>query len=76
MDALKRASGDVEATNLAMKRILATLMEGNAEHALAQENAVMATSDLALVAQTATVAVVDFRRLMEEVGFNVVSPGR
>jgi hypothetical protein len=59
-----------------MKRILASLMEGNAEHALARENAVMATSGLTVVAQSATGAVVEFRRLMEEVGFNVVSPER
>jgi len=73
MEALRKASGDVEATNSAMKRILTSLMEGNAEHALAQENAITATSGLALAAQSATGAVVDFRRLMEEVGFNVVS---
>jgi hypothetical protein len=73
MDSLRKASGDVEATNLAMKRILASLIEGNAEHALAQQNAVVAASSLALVSQSATVAVADFRQLMEEVGFNVVS---
>jgi hypothetical protein len=48
-------------------------MEGNSEHALAQENAKEATSGLALVAQSATGAVSDLLRLMEEVGFNVVS---
>ena len=48
-------------------------MVGNAEHALAQENAILATSGLALVAQSATAAVVDFRQLMEEAGFNVAS---
>ena len=73
MDSLRKASGNVNATNSAMKRILASLMEGNAEHALAQENAIVATSGLALVAQSATGAVVDLRRLMGEVGFNVVS---
>jgi hypothetical protein len=56
-----------------MKRILTSMMEGNAEHALAQESAIVATSGLALVAQSATGAVMDFRRLVEEVGFNVVS---
>lgn len=73
MNALKKASGDVESTNLAMNRILTSLMEGNAEHALAQENAAMATSGLALVAQSATLAIVDIRRLIEGLGFNVVS---
>jgi hypothetical protein len=72
MESLRKASRDVEATNSAMKRILISLMEGNAEHALAQENAIVATSGLALVARSATDAVVDFRRLMEEVGLNVV----
>lgn len=73
MDSLRKASEDVDATNSAMKRILTSLMKGNAEHALAQENAMVATSGLALVAQSATSAAVDFRRLMDEVGFNVVS---
>jgi hypothetical protein len=73
MDSLRKASGDVDATNSAVKRILTSLMEGNAEHALVQENAKIATSGLALVAQNATGAVVDFLRLMEEVGSNVVS---
>lgn len=73
MNVLRKSSNEVEATSLAMKRILKNLMEGNAEHALAQEKAVMATSGLALAAQNAIVAVVDFRRLMDEVGSNVVS---
>jgi hypothetical protein len=72
MESHRKASRDVEATNSAMKRILISLMEGNAEHALAQENAIIATSGLAIVARSATDAVVDLRRLMEEVGFNVV----
>jgi hypothetical protein len=73
IDALRKASGDVEGISLAMKRILTSLIEGNAKHALAQENAVVAASNLALVAQSASTAVLDFRRLMEEVGFNAVS---
>ncbi len=76
MESLRKASGDVEATNSAMKRILTSLMEGNAEHALAQENAKVATSSLELVAQSATGAILDFRQLMDEVGFNVVCPRR
>jgi hypothetical protein len=73
MESIRQASEDVNASNLAVKRILTSLMEGNAEHALAQEKAIVATSGLALVAEGATEAVVNFRQLMEEVGFNVVS---
>jgi hypothetical protein len=69
MDAMKSASGNLEATNVAMRAILKIMMEGNAEHALAQQQAIVATSDLAIVSQN---TVVDFRQLMADVGFNLV----
>jgi len=73
MDSLRKASVDIDTTNSAVKRILKSLMEGNAEHALAQENAKLATSGLTLVTQSATGAIVGFLRFVEEVGCNVVS---
>jgi len=73
MEALRSASDNIEATNLAMLRILNSLVEGNAEHAHAQQDAVAAASDLAIIARNANVAVLDFRQLMLEVNFNVVS---
>jgi hypothetical protein len=69
MEALKSASGNVEATNIALTKILNSLMQGNAEHALAQQTAVAATSDLAVIAQNTNDA---FRQLMMEVNYNVV----
>ena len=58
---------------MAVIRILKSLIEANAEHALAQQNAVAATSDLTLATQNANG---EIRQLMDELQMNLVSPSQ
>jgi hypothetical protein len=51
-------------------RILKSLVEGNAEHAYAQQNAAAATSDLMIASQNANI---EIRQLMAEIRMRMVS---
>jgi hypothetical protein len=50
---LHNAATSAQAVDAALMRILQSLMEGNAEHALAQQNARVATTDLTTATETA-----------------------
>ena len=51
-------------------KILKSLVEGNAEHAYAQQNAAAATSDLMMASQNANI---EIRQLVAEIRMRMVS---